>query len=169
MFKKWLAPSDIVEFIRPSVHAASHFRLVLKADDCKAVMVCFPGYDSGQEIVTFASVASLLEHGLWPELHPHKSMCDLRRIRERTLKGRPYIYINYFGVKRAWRGQGYGRAILQYIIRVADEQRLELVLEAYTEQEQEHFAKFGFQVVHQLPGEPRFALMVRGMNYNRSS
>ena len=69
------------------------------------------------------------------------------RDREAHMKGRAYLYIDIFGVGRAFQGQGHGGTLLRALIAKSDREKLPIYVETQTEGNVSMYTRFGFEVI----------------------
>merc|ERR1739836_152672 len=70
----------------------------------------------------------------------------MRMKKQNGLTSRPFLYIAYFGADPQWRGHGYGRSLLQYIVEVSEASKLPLVLETTSAHNISQYERYGFEV-----------------------
>lgn len=71
------------------------------------------------------------------------------RDREAHMKGRAYLYIDIFGVGRAFQGQGHGGTLLRALIAKGDREKLPIYVETQTEENVSIYSRFGFEVIQE--------------------
>ena len=138
----------------------------------RCVMACVPVLSRSQdEVDVFNSYEAWLENGFavpgateedFPL--PDDDLFELGKLKKKKsnkLANRPYIYIGYFGADPAYKGRGYGRCLLRYIIGVAEAKRLPLVLETLGAFNISQYERYGFSVVDRVDARPDWVLMVR--------
>lgn len=160
-----------------SLLSLSYFNLVLTSSDAPAggprcVMACVPVLSRDQdELNVFNSNEARLEHGF---AVPGASEADfplpdddlfemsqLKKKRENGLATRRYIYIHTFGTDSSFKGRGYGRILLRYIVEVSEARSMPLVLETTNALSVSQYERYGFRVVDRVVERPEWVLMVR--------
>jgi len=67
--------------------------------------------------------------------------------RRKHMAGRSYIYLMVIGVAPEFQGQGYGKTLLNELIRESEASRLPVYLETSTEKNVSMYERFGFKVL----------------------
>ena len=135
-------------------------------------MVCVPILSKTQEVLTvFNSYEAWVEHGFEiPGVSetdfplPEDDLIALGKLRtkkQNKLTNRPFLYITYFGADSQWRGHGYGRSLLQYVVEVSEARNLPLVLETTSAHNISQYERYGFTVVDAVEDRQYWVLMVR--------
>lgn len=143
------------------------------------VMACIPVHSkSREEIEVFHSYDSWVIHGFTDSENtdsssttfplPGDGMVQLAELRKKSKHGlmtkknnnNPFLYIAFFGANPAYRGKGYGRILLNYIIRVSELHNLPLVLETCGRFNITNYEKYGFKVVDSVEGLDDYVLMI---------
>ncbi len=70
--------------------------------------------------------------------------------RKNHMGDRPYMYLFFIGVAGEHQGKGYGRVLLDEVIRVAEEDRLPVYLETETTKNVQLYEHFGFEVIEKV-------------------
>ena len=175
-------PQGRQSFFTSSIKSVSYFNHVLGCFDgdspsishCspRCVMACVPILSKAQEELTvFNSYEAWLEHGF--EI-PGASETDfplpeddlialgkMRTKKQNKLTNRPFLYISYVGADSQWKGHGYGRSLLQYVVEVSEGRNLPLVLETTSAHNIRQYERYGFAVVDAVEGRQHWVLMVR--------
>ncbi|GFH59888.1 hypothetical protein CTEN210_16364 [Chaetoceros tenuissimus] len=134
------------------------------------VMVCVPVFSKRrEEIEVFNSFPAWIEHGFemssadeFPIPDDDLMECsELKKKKENGLLGKPYIYIAFFGSDSQWKGKGFGRSLLKYVIELSEQKQVPLVLETSTDHNRKNYAKYGFQTIDHVKARPDWVLMVR--------
>ena len=135
-------------------------------------MACVPVQSHSQEeIDVFTTYQAWLEHGFQPPMSsptdfplPDDDMVELGEMKRRPancLTKRSHIYVHYFGADPSYKGHGYGRSLLQFIIEMSETRNMPLVLETTTYFNISQYERYGFQVVDRVEARSEFVLMVR--------
>ncbi len=135
-------------------------------------MACVPVLSTTQEeVAVFNSYEAWLEHGFeipgatetdFPL--PEDDLINLGKMRlkkQNNLANRPFLYIAYFGADSQWKGRGYGRSLLQYIVEVSEARKLPLVLETTSAHNIAQYERYGFKIVDRVEARQYWVLMVR--------
>ena len=67
-----------------------------------------------------------------------------------NMKGRPFIYIQIFGVASELQGQGFGRKLLGALIEESEQVEVPLYTETSLEKAVRVYERFGFRVLNQI-------------------
>lgn len=175
----WLSDSAKLSFFRANIGAISYFNQVLGCFDSEGessapgcVMACIPVLaESQEEINVFDTYEAWVEHGFEAggssptdfDL-PHDDVMELSFLKtkkEHGLTNRPYFYIAYFGASLSCKGYGYGRSLLQHVIRMSEDRQIPLVLTTTTSFNASQYMKYGFRVVDAVSERPEWVLMIR--------
>ena len=70
--------------------------------------------------------------------------------RKQHMAGQPFLYLFFIGVATAHQGQGYGRVLLDEVIRIAEQDNLPVYLETETEANVRLYEYFGFTVLEKV-------------------
>jgi ribosomal protein S18 acetylase RimI-like enzyme len=68
--------------------------------------------------------------------------------RRKHMAGRPYLYLLIIGVATAWRGQGFGRKLLDAVINQSEREGLPLYLDVQVEENVKMYQHFGCQLIN---------------------
>eukprot|EP00746_Dinoflagellata_sp_MGD_P015173 gnl/MRDRNA2_/MRDRNA2_133601_c0_seq1.p1 gnl/MRDRNA2_/MRDRNA2_133601_c0~~gnl/MRDRNA2_/MRDRNA2_133601_c0_seq1.p1 ORF type:complete len:505 (+),score=45.96 gnl/MRDRNA2_/MRDRNA2_133601_c0_seq1:72-1586(+) len=176
-----------LSFFSANCRAGSYFNMVLGCSEephssPRCVMVCIPVLSRSQdEIDVFNSYEAWVEHGFqvpgasesdFPL--PGDDLFALGQMKKKPQHGltkQAYIYIAFFGADSQYKGRGYGRSLLKYIIEQASQSescqnhsspgKLPLVLETTNAFNISQYKRYGFRVVDSVEGRPEWVLMIR--------
>jgi ribosomal protein S18 acetylase RimI-like enzyme len=70
--------------------------------------------------------------------------------RKRHMAGKPFLYLFMIGVAGEHQGKGYGRVLLDEVIRFAEREGLPVYLETETEENVRLYEHFGFEVIEKV-------------------
>lgn len=70
--------------------------------------------------------------------------------REKLMGDQPYLFLFMIGVASDYQGQGFGRVLLDEVIRIAEQDRLPVYLETETENNVQLYQHFGFEVLDKV-------------------
>ena len=136
------------------------------------VMCCIPVLSkSHEELEVFNTYESWKEHGF---IVPGATtsnfplpdddliwMGEMKKKAKHGLMRKSFLCIAWFGANPQYKGKGYGRVLLKYIIKLSETHKLPLVLETGTHSNRANYEKYGFKVVDHVEGYPHLVLMIR--------
>ena len=100
----------------------------------------------------------LVSGALWPALRMGqdysqrlmKALQPIEEDRKKHIEGQSYIYLFFIGVAVKHQGQGYGRVLLDEVIRLAESDSLPIYLETETAENVKLYEHFGFEVIEKV-------------------
>lgn len=100
----------------------------------------------------------LVSGAIWPGLRMGqnysqgimKAFQPIKAGRKKHMAGQPYLYLFFIGVATKHQGQGYGRVLLDEVIRLGESDHLPVYLETETEQNVRLYEHFGFEVIKKV-------------------
>ena len=123
--------------------------------------VCAPSKDLegvagwvGGKLADMTPWRMLVSGAIWPALRmgPYaqrmmKAFQPIDEGRRKHMAGQPYLYLFFIGVATEHQGQGFGRVLLDEVIRLAESDGLPVYLETETTENVQLYEYFGFEVL----------------------
>ncbi|SDB83405.1 Acetyltransferase (GNAT) domain-containing protein [Pelagirhabdus alkalitolerans] len=140
-------------FLVPVTYALKYGYVYSPSDDLEGVIVYTRGrYASMTPWRMLMSGA--MKYGLQVGREPLKRLDPFMKLSKKDRKSftssyKDYFYVMLFGIHSDHQGKGHGKALLQHIIKQADQELLPIYLETETEKNVSIYEHFGFKVVNQ--------------------
>lgn len=168
-------PDEFENFMLANVRSLSHFGMVLgffpddNPEEVAAVIAAVPVIsESREETKIFTNFESWVAHGLAvsPENFrlPTDDCISLNQLRHKKANGyasKPHIYIMFYGANPLYRGKGYAKPLMKFIMNLSKEKQMDLVLETSTASNIKGYTNYGYRLLDAVPTQKNWVLLAR--------
>lgn len=140
-------------FATPLLYCLKYGQVYATSEKLEGIAAWIPGEWAAMtpwRMVRSGAIRAALQLGWKTAKKMEPIYAPLETHRQKTMQGKPFIYLQIIGVASSYQGQGFGGKLLRALIEACERSGTAIYLETETESNVRLYERFGFVVVQEI-------------------